>query len=336
MLVPKAALILGDYLFEEQIVALSLRRTQAPALDRLEVVLPASQSLAAGVGDTCNLTLDSGDVGALDGGDAEVFAGVITAISRRGSVSVVQAHNGGRALAQYRPVGAFEQIGLDEVLTTLCSDVGVDVVVDLDAPILALYAVNGRASALQEVARLAALAGGSAAFDGAGLLHVTSAGGPDSEVALRYGRELLHIDVADGAAPADGLTVVGEGAGAPGAPEARWLTTDFLQGSGSDPGPDARRRAIPELRDQGDTDAAALALQQARSAAAQPVRIKTWLMPALAPGMRIEVADLPDHVALTDCRVTQVVSTLHAGGTASSAVWARAQPADGGVPGGLL
>lgn len=334
MLVPLAALTVGNRLYEEQILAVRLRRTRAPGLDRLEVVLPLATTFDAAPGDDCALTLDGGDADG-GGGAAEVFTGRMTEVRRRGDALHLTAHNGGLALARYRPVGAFEQIGLDEVIQNFCSDAGVDVAMDVEAPVLALYAADGHGTALQEIARLAGLAGAAASFDGSGTLHVTENGGPDDELALRYGRELLQVEIAEGRQPDDAITIVGEGAGNPQAPEARWLTTDFLAGSAPASGVSARRRRVPELRDSGDTEAAATALAARRSAAARPIRLGTWLMPTLAPGMRLEIADLPDPLALEECRVTQIVSTLARGGRAETQVWATGTPDTGGLLGAL-
>ena len=338
MLVPQVSLTVWDRLYEEQILGLHLRRTRAPGLDRLEVALPLATTFGASPGDACALDLDGGDADG-PGRAATVFTGRITGISRRGRALVLTAHDGGLALARFRPVGAYEQMGLDEVIETLCSDAGVDVAVDLDAPTLALYAANGAATAMQEVARLAALGGGAAAFDGEGVLHVTADGGPDTELALRYGRELLDIRIDEDLQPEDAITLMGEGAGAPTAPEARWLATDFLGGSAPQAGIAARRKAAPELRDSADTEAAGAALAAARSAAARPIWLKSWLLPQLAPGMRLEIADLPDPLSLEDCRITQVVSRLEPGGAAETRVWARGRPSEGGLLGligGLL
>jgi hypothetical protein len=334
MLVPSAALTLGSKLYEGQLMGLRLRRSRAPAMDRLEVSLPLAVAFEAEVGAECSLTLDGGDAEG-GGGEAQVFAGQLTNVTRAGNALRITAHNGGLVLARYRPVGAYEQTGLDQVIASYCADAGIDVVLDIDAPILALYAADGHASALQEIARLAGLASANAAFDGEGRLHVTEDGGPEDELALRYGRELLQIEIGETLAPSDTITVVGEGAGDPGAPEARWLTTDFLAGSGPTPGIDAQRRRVPELRDSSDTEAAAVALATRRAAAARPVRMQTWLMPSLAPGMRLEVIDLPDPLGLEECHVTQVVSTIVAGGCAESSVWAQGRPAGGGLLGAL-
>ena len=45
-------------------------------------------------------------------------------------------------------------------------DAGVDVAMDISAPVLTLYASAGHATALQEIARLAALAGGQTRVSG--------------------------------------------------------------------------------------------------------------------------------------------------------------------------
>ena len=68
MLVPVAALTIGERLYNEQIVALRLRRTRAPGLDRLEVALPAATRFEASPGDPCALVLNGGDA-AGGGGD---------------------------------------------------------------------------------------------------------------------------------------------------------------------------------------------------------------------------------------------------------------------------
>ncbi len=334
MLLPVAALTIGDRLYNQQIVALRLRRTRVPGLDRLEVALPAATTFEASPGDDCALVLDGGDAEG-GGGEAEVFTGQLTRITRRDKALQLTAHNGGLALARYRPVGAFEQIGLDEVIQGFCRDTGIDVTVDIEAPLLALYAAAGHGTALQEIARLAGLAGAAASFDGSGRLHVTENGGPNEELALRYGRELLDIEISEGLQPSDVVTMVGEGAGDPQTPKARWLSTDFLAGAAPAPGVDARRRRVPELRDSGAAEAAAATLAARRSAATRPIRLHTWLMPTLAPGMRLEIAELAEPLVLDECWVTQLVSTLAQGGRAQTAVWALGKPAEGGLPGAL-
>ena len=332
MLTPKASLTVGDRRYEEQITAVRLRKTMAPGLDRLEIAMPLATTFDAGPGDDCALVLDGGDP-AGGGGSAEVFTGRITQVSRRGDALCVTAHNGGFTLAQYRPIGAFQQLGLDEVIARYCGDAGIDTRIDIDAPVLALYAANGHATALQEVARLAEMAGSAASFAGDGTLHINENGGPDAELALKYGRELLGIDIAEGTQPADTIVVVGEGAGAPTTPEARWLSTDFLSGSAPAAGIASRRRSVPELRDSDDTEAASKALAARRSRAARPIFLRTWLMPTLAPGMRLELADLPEPLSLDECWIAQVDATLTQGGTAETRLRAFGAAAAGG---GLL
>lgn len=332
MLVPRAALTLGDRLYEEQIAALRLRRSRLPALDRLEVLMPIGVTFEADLGDDVSLDLDGGDE-AGGGGNATVFTGTLSGIARRPGGLRLTCHDGGLALSRYRPVVALENLTVAEIIEALCADAEVDAAVDIESATLAFYAMDGHATALQEIARLAELAGGGAAFDGDGTLHVSEAGGPDAELALKYGRELLELTLEDEEQPTAAITIVGEGAGSPDSPEARWIVQDFLAGGAPKPGTTARRRVVAELRSTDDTETAAVALAERRSAAARPVRLKTWLMPTLAPGTRLEIADLPDPLTLDDCRVTQIVSTLRSDGVCASEIWATGRPQQGG---GLL
>src|SRR5687767_4380170 len=105
MLVPHAALTLGNSLYEEQIAALRIRRTRLPALDRLEVLMPIGVTFEGELGDDVWLDLDGGDE-AGEGGVATVFTGTLTGLSRRADGLRLTAHDGGLPLARYRPVAA--------------------------------------------------------------------------------------------------------------------------------------------------------------------------------------------------------------------------------------
>ena len=207
MLTVRVSLILGDFLYDQHAVALRLRRTLLPALDRLEVVLPANVTLYARPGDDCRLEIDGGD------GSGAVFSGRVSGIRRTLTAVRITAHNGGIALARYRPNLTLEQLSIGDVITSLCADSDVDIVANVEGAMLALYIAEGRATAAEEVARLARLAGAAGGFDGEGRLHVSEEGGRGGELALRYGREILACSVEENLADTNVLTVVGEGAG---------------------------------------------------------------------------------------------------------------------------
>jgi hypothetical protein len=149
MLRPKISLTVGNKLYDQHTLALRLRRTQLPALDRLEVALPAAVQFDAAAGDDCSLEIDGGD------GAATVFTGTLTKIRRAFTGLCLTAHNGGLALARYRPAASYEQLNAGEIIDNFCGDVSVSVAKRVDGPALALYVADGRASAAEEIARLA-------------------------------------------------------------------------------------------------------------------------------------------------------------------------------------
>jgi hypothetical protein len=327
MLRPKISLSVGNKLYDQHTLALRLRRTQLPALDRLEVALPAAVQFDAAAGDDCSLEIDGGD------GAATVFTGTLTQIRRAFTGLCLTAHNGGLALARYRPAASYEQLNAGEIIDNFCGDVSVSVAKRVDGPALALYVADGRASAAEEIARLALDAGAGAAFDGEGNLHVTEEGGPAGEMALRYGRELLEVETGTISDPNVTITVVGEGAGSPSSPEGRWVVSDFLAGSGPTPGLSDRIVARPELRTSSDATAAADALMQRASVALLPVKLRLWLNPKIEPGMRLELSDMPDDMPVAECRVLQLVSTHTPDGPMITEVWASGHTAVAGAGG---
>jgi hypothetical protein len=332
------ALTLGSKLYDQQAIAFRLRRTQLPALDRLEVLLPAAVEFDASPGDDCSLEIDGGD------GAATVFTGVLTQSHRSFDGLRLTAHNGGLQLARFRPAAAFAQMTVGEVIESLCADAGVTVADVVDGPTLALLALDGRSTASDEIARLALVAGAVGAFSGSGELHVTEEGGPAGELALRYGREII---AAESTATLNGLpsiAVVGDGGGGPASPEGRWVIADFSAGAAPSPGVSDRVVAIPDVRTTDDAGTAAAALTQRRSVALSPVRLRLWMNPKIEPGMRLELADMPDSLPLGECRVGQLVTTCVPGGPMITDVWASGQTAGAsdllgslaGAVGGLL
>lgn len=329
MLNASIALTLGDRLYDRHCAAMRLRRTQLPALDRLELLLPANAALEAGPGDICRMEIDGGD------GSALVFSGKITQVRRSFTGLFVEAHNGGFALARYRPAVTFEQQSIGDVIGNLCTDADVEIASNVDGPVMALYVADGHATAAQEIARLAIMSGAFGAFDEEGRIHVSEDGGPSGELALKYGREIMVGDAANFLADETSITVVGEGGGAPDSDQARWIIVDFLRGGGSKAGPNARRLVRPELRTKQDAELAAAAIAQQRAAGESRVRLRTWLHPGLHPGMRIEFDGMPESMPLEECRIRQVISEAVPGKAMTTHVWATGQVGGASDFGGL-
>jgi hypothetical protein len=307
MLTAAASLTLGNLRYDTHAVALRLRREKLPATDRLDVVLPAGVRFEAAPGDPVVLDLDGGE------GSARVFTGTLFEVRRALDSIAITARGPAHALGQARPVLALERATAGDAIRALCDEAGIDTGTIEDGPQLALYALDGRATALAEIARLAALSGMGGAFDGDGALHVTPFGGPEAEIAIRHGREIITAEMRAALDDAKQPYVMGEGANAAGKPRARLLAADFAAGGAP---ADARRFALPELRTTDDARAAAGAIAHARARAARRVRLTTFLLPEAAPGLRIETQDMPEAVPLAELRVEQVTHRLRADGAA--------------------
>lgn len=327
MLAPAFQLRLGDKIYGPQVAALTLRRTRLPATDRLEARLPAAVAVSAAPGDPVTLQLDGGE------GAETVFTGRVALIRRRFEAIEVVARGGGDRLARARPVLALSQVTAGEAIQHLADAASVAVAEVAPGPTLAIYATDGRSTALAEVARLAAFTGASAFLDGEGRLSVPDPARPETPLALRYGREILEAEATEGDDSDPVPVVTGEG-GDPGGDQARWIIADFNRGSPAQA--DAPRVALPEIRTHDDAKAAANAIADAVRARARAVRLTTFLIPALAPGKRLTIADMPGGVPIASAVVLQVQHSVAADGMALTRLWGTGFEAGGGLLGGLL
>ncbi len=332
MLAVRAALTLGNLLYDSQVVRLRLRRGLLPIVDRLQVDLPAGVKLEAAPGDPASLTLDGGE------GEELVFTGTVGALGQDFSGVHVTCVGGAALLARYRPALALEQVTVGDVVSRLCDQAGISVGAVEAGPTLGLYAACGQSTALDEIPRLARHLGAEVAFDGDGKLQLYTPDGtpPVPDLALRYTREILAVEVARAAPDAATRTLVGEGGTAPGSDGDRWPAVDFWKGAAPAPGPGVRRRAEPELRTQDDARAAGEAWAASQQEVERPVHLRTWLLPRLAPGGRVELHELPSGLGLAACRIRQVVHTLHPVRGAYSEVWAHEDAGGAGGSAGLL
>lgn len=312
MLTPALRLALGDHLYSRQVAGLRLRRARLPATDRLEAWLPAGVPVPARPGDPVTLHLDGGE------GEVAVFTGRLSLLRRRLDGIELVAEGGAARLARQRPVLSLSRVTAGEAIRRLADSAGVLVAEVMPGPLLTLYAADGRATALAEIARLAAFSGAAAHLDGQGRLCVPDPRRPTAPFALRYGREILEAEASEAEAPGPTPVVMGEG-GAPGGPQARWIMADFHRGS--PPAEGTPRLPLPEIRTRADALAAAQAVTDGAQARARPVRLTTFLLPALAPGRRLSIADMPGSVPLARAQVHQVLHSLAADGMAVTRLW---------------
>lgn len=290
-----------------------VRRGLLPIIDRVEYRLLRGVRLDAVVGDDLSLDLDGGE------GAETVFTGTVAAVQRGFLDARVVGLAGAAALAAYRPAQTLEQLTVGDVVGQLCGDV--DVQADVGAgPTLARYVANGQATALDLVVRLLHLAGQVAGFDADGTL-VGYESEPAAERALRYGREIVAVETSAPPRAAAARVVVGEGAGSPDAANALWPVGDFWAGGAPAPGPDARLWIAPEIRTTSDAETAGAAWGARHAAAQANVRLRCWLLPAMAPNDLVEVRDAPDDLGIGKVRVRQVVHRVDPARGATTDIW---------------
>jgi hypothetical protein len=321
MLTPAFQLRLGDRIYGPQVAALVLRRARLPATDRLEVRLPAAAPVSAAPGDPVSLELDGGE------GAEVVFTGRVALLRRRFDTIELVARGGADRLARTRPVLALSRVTAGDAIRRLAEAAGVEVAELAPGPMLAIYAADGRATALAEIARLAAFSGAAAILDGEGRLSVPDPARPEIPLALRFGREILEAEATEGDDSDPAPIVTGEG-GDPGGEQARWIIADFNRGSPA--AADVPRIALPEIRTRADAKAAAAAIADATRARARAVRLTTFLIPGLAPGRHLSIADMPGGVPLSRATIQQVQHSVAADGMALTRLWGTGfAPANG-------
>lgn len=323
MLTPALTLQIGDAVYE-QATRVRLRRGLLPIVDRLEVDLPAGTQVDAAPGDDVTLELDGGE------GALAVFTGRLAALHRGLRGLRACAYGPAWTLARARPAGAYEKLSVQEIVERITEGTEVSLSIRGADLTTALFVCEGRATALESIVRVCAMAGLQAAFDGEGTLQI-GPDGPGDAFALRYGRELLDAVCAAWHPDPSTFVVAGEGGGAADSDQSLWIARDFFAGAGTPAGEGVRWRSEPLLRDVGDARAAADAWTAAQRRREAPVRLLTWLLPQAAPGSPVEVQDLPDHLPLPTCTIRQVIHELDPLRGGRTSIWAAAETAGGGL-----
>jgi len=312
LLQPSYSLTLGSQLWTEQLLSLRVELFPAPLLDVVTARLPALAQPDAAVGDPALLSLDGGE------GESDVVSGTIASMRRGFSELTVTVLDAGGTLAAYRPAATYEQVTAGTLIRSLCSDVGVTAGDVEDGPMLAFYVADPSRTALEHVARLARWSGALARFTPGGELEAIVVNGAEPELALLYGRELLGLDDEKLDAPIEAFVVAGEaGVGEASAPEALRPTTDFFAGNRPD-GPSATAvwRFEPALRTAASAQAASASLQRLYASGRRRAWLRTTLLPALRPGMVLEIQELPDGLGGGPSWTESVEHRLSQGGEA--------------------
>ena len=287
-----ATIRLGNLRYDTHALSVETDLQLLPASNQVRCRLPASVPVEARGGDEAEVTLANGEQ------EAKILTGMVTSVSRSFTATDVTAVDGAALLARGRPADTFQSKAPGDILRSLAEAAGAPVGrITLNPEPFPYYAATQQRTATEHVANLAALGGGLAAIDGEGRLNAFLRPLPPAEAALRYGRELLDLQVIEDEVQSD-VALIGAGAAASaGDPRALQPTVRALSGDAGEASINLVWQSFPALRTPASREAAAQEASARRSAQARRLVANCWLQPQLRPGMLIEIQGLPDRLA---------------------------------------
>jgi hypothetical protein len=305
-LAPKASIVLGSEQFDTHAVRVTAQLAPLPGIGSFRAVFPALTQISASAGDDASLDLDGGE------GNERVLTGTVRVVRRGIRQTEVIVADASFALAELRPATTYRNRSADDVIKALASDAGITVDSDVGLP-MAAYVADQRRTAAQHIALLASLGGAVARVNGDGELEVNRPVAAMPDVAMKYGREIIACDISTGAAPAAKRIHTGSGpAGSAMAPNALRPTNEPLPSGASDPGSGAIWMPFAILRTPTAASTAGAAADVAAASAATRIRASAFLIPALRPGLVVDVQDLPGAMSGGPWMLTRVTHTLDA------------------------
>jgi hypothetical protein len=330
LMVPSYTLTVGSRRFNSQAIEIVVALEIAPVVDSLTVTFPASLANVASTGDHVALSISDGN------NETAVFSGTVDAVRQGAEQTRVRALNAGGTLSRFRPAATYEKVTAGEVVRSLCGDGGADAGEIAPGVALAFYAADPSRNAYEHIARIAAWSGAMARVTGDDRVEMRVVKAAIAEAALRFGRELVAIDLETRASGVDTFVVAGEsGAGSTAAPEALRPTTDFFGGSRPD-GPSASSRwtSAPALRTARGAATARAASRRVYGASRLRGCLTAILKPELRPGLAINVRELPKGMPGEVLWLRRVRHTIGRQGALTRAEFSRGGNAFS--PGGLL
>jgi hypothetical protein len=319
LMAPSYTLTIGSKRFSSQAIEIVVSLEMAPIVDSLTVHFPASLANPAAPGDRVELSIGDGI------GETAVFAGTVDAVRHGAEQTRVRALNAGGTLSRFRPAATYEKVTAGEVVRNLCGDGGADAGDVAAGVALAFYAADPSRNAYEHIARVAAWSGAMVRVTGDDRVEMRVVKAAAAEAALRFGRELVSIDLETRASGVDTFVVAGEsGAGSTAAPEALRPTTDFFGGNRPD-GPSAASRwtAAPALRTARGAATARAANRRVYGASRLRGSLTAILKPELRPGLAISVRELPEGMPGDVLWLRRVRHTIGGQGALTRAEFSR-------------
>ncbi|NTU48336.1 MAG: hypothetical protein HGA84_04950 [Syntrophobacteraceae bacterium] len=144
-----------------------------------------------------------------------------------------------------------------------------------------------------------------------GALAVVPAPGKDADVALLHGREFLTFEKRESPSPSVQQFAIGNGsAGAASSPEALKHSLGKIPDNAGPPGSDTVWQPSPVLRTPKSAMTASQGLNDRAAARTQVMRAGCFLLPALRPGMVVEIQELPGELGGSNWLLTRVIHRL--------------------------
>lgn len=324
---PSCSITLGDLRYDSHALELSVTLSVLPGVNSFRVDLPATVTVSCQPGDPARLDVDGGE------GVVTVLVGTVRAVNRSFRSIRVTAADAGADLASLRSaVTATGQAGAD-VVARLADEAAVTVGENaLDLPLSAYTTHQGR-TASEHVAYLAGLGGAYAVVDADNTLALRVRPSGPADLALLYGRELIECDVRDFPIRAAAVPIGNGPAGSADAPDALRPTAGPLPDGSPAPGRDARWIAAPVLRTPATAQKAAESYARARAGTGRRLHARGFLMPALRPGMAIEIQELPGAFGDGAWLLTRVVHRLRPHDAGTTIIDGESLAAPSGLPG---
>jgi hypothetical protein len=300
MLTPGATVILGNLQYDAQIAGLKVSLAPLPGVNRFEVTIPAGVRLDAVPGDPAELQFDGGE------GVETVLTGKVASLRRGIYATEVSATDGGADLAAFRAGVTYEKQQGKDIIRALASEVSAGIGrLDLDLPLAVYVAQQGRTAA-EHIAHLASLVGALVTFGGDGKLNVAAIA-EEPELALLFGREILHIETTERAAPSAMVFRVGNGpAGSHSAANALRPSAKPLPEDAPKPGKTAIWQPTLALRTPGAATGASEATSKQNTRDATRLYARCFALPKLRPGNIVEIQELPNGMSKGPWLITSV------------------------------
>lgn len=307
MLTPEIELDVGGTTFETGSVhAVHLKKEISGGADELVVTVAAVTDFTGEPDDEVSLKMG------WSGSTETVFTGTVTSVEHGISVRVITAHGSQMALMTQRTTTTFVDQNAGDVFNALGSEAGASIGNVENGIALPRYFVTESGSLYDHAMTLAQLSGVDLFTDSDGALCFATPDASLKHSALAYGRDIIRVNITRKVPLVNGVRVFPESPSSnEGNESAGWLVkqTDPIKGEAGEAPFESLSVAVCATKEAAETAAAGRLNQIKR----QSVRGHVLILgnPALTPGDRIEIEDVPEDNANGTFRIAAIDHTFN-------------------------